>query len=86
MLQIARKFGGSALDTYWVIMLTISYGNNYVLNEHGDLRRYIGLVCNTIQDNYIVTGRTGGGRHDDHLKCSQWLQGSDYISVSVTVK
>ena len=40
IIQLSCKFGTSAINTFWVIMLTISSGNNYVINKHEALGQY----------------------------------------------
>ena len=45
-------FCGSSLNTYWVIVLTIYSGTNFVANEHKDIRvilRQSGLLDNLIE-------------------------------------
>ena len=49
MLWLPLKFGGWALNTYLVIMLTSSSDTNYVINKH-EMFRSIWLICNPIQD------------------------------------
>ena len=40
MLQLSCKFGESKWNPFWFIVLTSSFGSNYVLNEHEDFNRY----------------------------------------------
>ena len=40
MLQLSCKFDGSALNIYWIIVLTSYSGINYVLNEYEGLGQY----------------------------------------------
>ena len=40
MVKLPCKFGESKWYPYWVIVLTSSYGTNYVLNEHEDVDQY----------------------------------------------
>ena len=40
MLKLSCKFGESKWYPYWVIVLTSSYGTNYVPNKHEDIDQY----------------------------------------------
>ena len=40
MLKLSWKLGESKWYPYWVIVLTSSYGTNYVLNEHEGVDQY----------------------------------------------
>ena len=40
MLKLSWKFGESKWYPYWVIVLTISSGTNYVPKEHEDVDQY----------------------------------------------
>ena len=40
ILCIACKFGESAQNPHWLSVLTSSFSNNYVINEHYDWRQY----------------------------------------------
>ena len=40
MLKLSLKFGESNWYPYWVIVLTSSYGTNYVPNEHENVYQY----------------------------------------------
>ena len=40
MLTLSWKFGESKWNPYWVIVLTISFGTNYVPNKHDGFDQY----------------------------------------------
>ena len=40
MLKLSWKFGESKWNPYWVVVLTSSFGTNYVPNEHEDVDQY----------------------------------------------
>ena len=40
MLKLSWKFGESKWNPYWVIVLTSSFGTNYVPNEHKGINQF----------------------------------------------